>query len=240
MAATSNSPLASISATLLPQFARAGQPLPGRLPFTDLLVDLLDLAEERVTPVGKHVQGAPEREVAARAEHLPGAAVADGRVDPVPGGRRVDQVEPLARAGPPLLEPPLDDLGVQPGQVAARGGGQVRAEFDAGDPETAPGQRDGGLAGPAAHFQQVVARSQPGDGDELVEELSRVVRADLVVAPRRLVERVPEPQAVLVRHHGPSLSPMPRARQPSARPAPVPASPVPATPIRGWPPCTTR
>src|SRR5580704_11154015 len=201
---------------LLPQFARAGGTLSGRLPFTDLVVDLLNLAEERVAATGKHVQGAPEREVTARAEHLPGAAVADSRIDPVPGGRRVDQVKPLARAGLPLLEPPLDDLSVQAGQIPACGGGQLRAELDAGNPETAPGQRDGGLAGSAAQLQQVVAPGQPGDGDELVEELSRVVRADLLVAPRRLVERLPEPQAVLVRRHGPSLSVMPGARQPSA------------------------
>jgi hypothetical protein len=41
----------------------------------------------------------------------------------VPGGGGEDQVEPLPRGGPPVLEPCLDDVGAKALKVAARGRG---------------------------------------------------------------------------------------------------------------------
>jgi len=127
----------------------------GRQAFADLVVDVLDLAEERVAAVGKHVLRRPHGQVTARAQRLPGPPVTDGRVDPVPGGGRVHQAGRLGRL--PVLELALYHLDRVSGQVLAGDRGQLGAELDAGDPETAPGQRAGRLAGRAPHLEQVVA-----------------------------------------------------------------------------------
>jgi hypothetical protein len=90
--------------------------LTGRQPFADLLVDLLDLAEERITAVGKHVRLLPDGQVPARPQRLPGPPVPDPRIDPLPGRSREHQADLLLR--PPILEPPLHHLDIEPGQVA--------------------------------------------------------------------------------------------------------------------------
>src|SRR5262249_58130326 len=90
-----------------------------RVAFTDGVVDLLDLREERVVVDGKGVLRAPERELTGRSQQLMCLAVADRRVDPVPCGRGVDKVELVALALPDLERRDMD-FGRHPGQVGAR------------------------------------------------------------------------------------------------------------------------
>jgi hypothetical protein len=171
----------------------------GRHPLTDLVVDVLDLAEERVPAVGVHVFRRPGSQVAAGPQRLPGPLVADARVDPVPGGRRVHQAERFGRL--PLLELVPHHLHIEPGQVPPRHRGQFGAEFHAGDAEAAPGQRTGRLARCASHLEQVIWRCQAGQGDEIIEQGLGVAGTHPVVALSGLVERLPQPLAVCLGMH---------------------------------------
>jgi hypothetical protein len=87
---------------VLRKFAGSRAPLAGRLPLADLVVDVLDLVKERVAALGEHVSRRPDGQVAAGPQRLPRSLVADRRVDPVPGGRRVHQRVGLTRR--PFLE----------------------------------------------------------------------------------------------------------------------------------------
>ena len=95
----------------------------------------------------------------------------------------------------------LHHLRAGPGQVPPGHRGQLRAELDAGDPEAAPGQRAGGLARRAPHLDQVIARRQPGQRDEIVEQCLGIVRPNPVVTLGGAVERLPQPLAVFLRLH---------------------------------------
>jgi hypothetical protein len=82
----------------------------------------------------------------------------DRRIDPVPGGRREHQVKG-APGGRPGLKVRGDDLSTgEPGEIGPAGGGQVGAQFHAGEPEPASRERNRRHAGGAADLQQPVAR----------------------------------------------------------------------------------
>jgi hypothetical protein len=95
-----------------PVVGQLAGPLPrctGRHPLADLVIDVLDFLEERIAVVGKGVFGRPQGEVTAGPQRLPGPLVADGGIDPVPGGGRVHQAErvqclPLFERGPHHLD----------------------------------------------------------------------------------------------------------------------------------------
>src|SRR5215469_16997104 len=70
----------------------------------DLVVDVLELAEERVAVRGEDMIGPPDRQMAARPEQSPGLPVPDSGVDPVPCCRREDEVEMLQAGWLPVLE----------------------------------------------------------------------------------------------------------------------------------------
>jgi hypothetical protein len=114
--------------------------------------------------------------------------VARGRVDPAPGRRGEHQVEGLA-VTLPRLERRDVDLDGHCGQVAARLLRQPRAQLDAHDREAALEQWPGGLAGPAAYLEQAGAALEPGQVDEIFEELLGVGRSSRVVQVRGRVER---------------------------------------------------
>ena len=130
------------------KFPRPGPGHAGRQPPADLLVDLLDLVEERITPVREHVLLLPDGQVPARPQRFPSPPVPHARIHPVPRGGREHQADRLRR--PPVLESPLHHLDVEPGQIPARHRGQLAAQLHARDPEAPPGQRQRGLARGAA------------------------------------------------------------------------------------------
>ena len=72
------------------EFTGAGPRRTGRLRLTDLVIDVLDLAEEGITPVGEHVGLAPDGQVTAGSQGLSGTLVADAGIEPVPGRGRED------------------------------------------------------------------------------------------------------------------------------------------------------
>jgi hypothetical protein len=78
------------------------------------------------------VRRTPEREVPAGPEELVRLAVLDRGVEPVPRGRGVDEIEGMGLARPGLERRDVN-LERQPGEVAPRLRGQVRAQLDAGD-----------------------------------------------------------------------------------------------------------
>jgi hypothetical protein len=90
-------------------------------PLADLVVDVLDLAEEGIAAVGEHVPRGPDGQVTAGPQRAPGQLVPDRRVDPVPrrGGKHA--ADRFSR--PPFLEPAVDDLDREPCQVPAGHGG---------------------------------------------------------------------------------------------------------------------
>jgi len=188
------------------EFPRPQLPRAGRQSLADLVVDVLELAEERIPARGEHVLRRPEGQVTTGPQRLPGPPVADGRVDPVPGRRRVHQAERLTRR--PLLELALHHVDAEPGQVLAGQRGQAGAQFDTGDPEAAPGQRAGRLARRAPHLEQAVARRQPGHGDQVVEQGLGVVWPHPVVEHGGPVERLPQSLALILRRHPVSMTPM--------------------------------
>jgi hypothetical protein len=92
-------------------------PLAG-VALADRVVGLLDLAEERIEPFWESMGRAPERQVTTVAKKLMRFAIPDRRVDPVPGGGAIDEVERAAPAGP-CLERRDMDLCRKAGQIAA-------------------------------------------------------------------------------------------------------------------------
>lgn len=69
----------------------------------DRLVDLLDLGEEGIEACRERVQGAAKSQVAARSQQPVRLSIATGGVEPVPGGRGVNELE-RPRLAFPILE----------------------------------------------------------------------------------------------------------------------------------------
>src|SRR5258708_5657389 len=189
-----------------------------RDPLADLVVDVLDVTEERITAIGEHVRGAPHREVPAGAQHLPGPLIPHRRVDPVPGGRGEHEVEAAFGCWRPALEGALDDLHAgKPGEVLPSHRGQPGSDLDAGDPKAAPGQRDRGLARGAPDFQQPVTGPEVRQAHQLVVQLFRVI------GPRLLIEGPPGaqgcPEAVPISCHRAIIANPGRAPRPLRTPS---------------------
>ncbi len=191
-----------------PVIGELPRPVPRRAcgqSLADLVVDVLDLAEERIAAFREHVFLRPQGQVTAGTKRPPGLLVPDARVHPVPRRGREDQADrPIGR---PVLEPSLDDLHRESGQVPARGGRELGAEFDTGDAEAPPGQREGRLARAAPHLEQVIAGLEPGEGHEVVEQGFGIVRACPIVEFRGPIERLPQPLALAVARHPASIPP---------------------------------
>ena len=90
------------------------------------------------------------------------------------------------------------------GQRLLCASGQRRPGLEGGDPQTAPGQRERGLARAGADLEDAVARPYGRELDEPVEQPLGVVGPGVVVEVGGLVEGRPEPLAVVV--HGSSLA----------------------------------
>jgi hypothetical protein len=181
------------------EFSRPRPGHPARPPLADLVVGVLDLAEERITSVRDHVPLRPQGQVPAGPQRRPGPLVTDGRVDPVPRRGREHQADRLV--GPPVLEPPLDYLDIEPGQVPAGRRGELGAQFHAGDPESPPGQRQRRLAGGAPDLQQPVSGRQPGPRDQIVVQRLGIIGPDPMVDLGRLVKGLPQPLALSIGPH---------------------------------------
>jgi hypothetical protein len=165
----------------------------------DLVVDVLDLLEERIAAIGEHVLLRPQRQVPAGPQRLPGPPVPDTGVHPVPGRGREHQADRFVR--PPILEPSLHHLDVEPSQVPAGHRGELAAQLQARETEPPPGQRQRGLSRGAPHLQQPVTRRQPGQCDQVVEERLGIIRPDPVVDLGRLVKRRPQPLSLRIGPH---------------------------------------
>jgi hypothetical protein len=181
------------------KLARSGPGRAVRQSLADLLVDLLDLIEERITPIGEHVLLGPQGQVPAGPQCLPGPLVPHTRVDPVPRRGREHQADRLV--GPPVLESSLDHLDIEPGQVPAGHRGQLGAEFHAGDAESSPGQRQRSLARGAPHLEQPIPGPQSGQRHQVVVQRLGIVGPDPVVGVGRLVKRLPQPLALGIGPH---------------------------------------
>ena len=181
------------------EFPRPGADGVRRHPLADLLVDLLDLLEERIAPIGEHVPLRPKRQVPAGPQRLPGPLVPHPWVDPVPGRGREYQADRLI-AGP-VLEPPLHHLEVETGQVPAGHRGELAAQLQAGNTEPPAGQRQRGLPRSATHLQQPVTWRQPGQGDQVIKQRPGIIRPHPVVDLGRSVKRLPQPLALSIGPH---------------------------------------
>src|SRR5207247_3357159 len=73
-----------------------------RMALANRVVDLLNFGEEWIEAGREGVQSAPKRQVPARSEQLVGFAIANRRVEPVPSGCGVDEVEGRGLAFPGL------------------------------------------------------------------------------------------------------------------------------------------
>jgi hypothetical protein len=146
---------------LVGQFAGLGEMRARGQALVDLVVDALDLLEEPVTPGRERMCRRPEGKMAALAQQFPGLAVANGRVDPVPGGGGIDQVKAGLRRLPALEGLVHDRHLREPGEVTPCLGCQIGADLKAGDLEPALRERNGRLTGRAANLQQPVTGPQP-------------------------------------------------------------------------------
>ena len=181
------------------EFPRPGADGVRRHPLADLVVDLLDLLEERIAPIGEHVPLRPKRQVPAGPQRLPGPLVPHPWVDPVPGCGREYQADRLI-AGP-VLEPPLHHVDVETGQVPAGHRSELAAQLQAGNTEPPAGQRQRGLPRSATHLQQPVTWRQPGQGDQVIKQRPGIIRPHPVVDLGRSVKRLPQPLALSIRPH---------------------------------------
>ncbi len=164
-----------------------------RQSLTDLVVDVLDVAEERVAVRRDHVDPFPEGQVAAGPQQLPRLAVPDLRVDPVPRGRGEDQVECRVGGRAPGLEVRGDHRHpLEPGEIAPCLAGERRAQFHASDLKTAPRERDRRLPAGTADLEEPGTRFERGHGHESVEQFFRVLRTRLLIERRRALECRPQ------------------------------------------------
>ena len=203
---------------LVGQFPRPRPGRPGRQPLADLVVDVLDLPEERIAPVGEHMRARPQGQVPAGPQRRPGPLVAHGRIHPVPRRGREHQAGRLPRL--PVLEPSLHHLDREPGQVPPRRRGQLAAQFHAGDPEPPPGQRQRRLARRAPHLDQPVTGLQPGHGHQVVVQCLGIIGPRPVITPGGPVKRLPQPLALPVLPHPRSIPHPPRSRVSPGCPGP--------------------
>jgi hypothetical protein len=205
------------SGPIVLELSRPGPGRAVRQPLADLVVDVLDLAEEGITSVGEHVFLRPQGQVPTGPQRRPGPLEADGRVHPVPRRSGEHQAGRLLR--PPVLEPPLDHLDVEPGQVPAGRRGELGAQFHAGDAESPPGQRQRSLARGAPDLQQPIPGLQPGQRNKIVVQRFGIVGPDSVVDLGRLVKRLPQPLALSIgSHRGQYRDPPAPQPAPSQRP----------------------
>ena len=194
---TSKRPLWRISARSSP-ISRGPRPDPRAERLADLVVDGLDLLEERVAGGRQHVHRRPERQVPAGAQELPRPAVAHRRIDPVPRGGGDDRVVRRRVGRPPRLEVRLDDLDVgEPGQIAAGGGREGGPELDAGELQAAGRERARRLARGAADLEHPIALGEAGAAAELVKEGPRVLGPRPVVPVGGRVEGRPQRLALV-------------------------------------------
>jgi hypothetical protein len=150
----------------------------------DLVVDGLDLREERIGVVGKRVLRAPEGELPAGSQHPMGFPVRSGRIDPVPRRRGIDELVRLVLAIPVLER---DDVDVEwaTGQGDARLLGEVRPQLHSDNGESAIEERSCRLAGRAADLEQAGARFELAQRYQVIEELVRIGGARSVMETRR-------------------------------------------------------
>ncbi len=120
-----------------------------------------------------------------------GLAVPDRRIDPVPSGRGVDEVERFGLALPGLERRDVD-FNRQAGQVAARSLHEVCAHLDADHREAALERRTRRFAGRAANLQQASAGFELRKRDEVVEQLLRIRGSRRLVQVGGLVEGAPK------------------------------------------------
>ena len=93
----------------------------------------------------------------------------------------------------PVLERGDDDPNAwECGEIPPRHGGKALTELDSDDLEPALGEKRGGLPGSAADLDEACARAEPGELDQIVDELAWRGRPRAVVELRRIVERGPE------------------------------------------------
>src|SRR6266576_6599606 len=104
--------------------------------------------------------------MAAGPEQVMGLAVSDLRVEPVPRISGEDEVESPGLTLP-LLERRRVDLESAARQIAACVRGELLAQLDADDGETAVEQRTRRLARFAADLEQPIAGLQPRETDEI-------------------------------------------------------------------------
>jgi hypothetical protein len=114
-------------------------------------------------------------------------SIANDRVDPVPGSRRVDGVERLDAV--PLLERGDMDVRREAGEIPARLLGKLRSQLERDDREAALEQWPRRLPGSATDLEQAIARLDLRELDEVVEQRRGVRGPRRVVAIRNGVER---------------------------------------------------
>ena len=163
-----------------------------RVLWNNCLVILLDFDEERIAVRREHVLRGDDCELPALAEESGCFRVAHAGGDPVECGEGEDRIE-LCSLRLPAVEVGVDHLDRREvRQLAPRDGGELLAEFDAGDRVAALCKRQRGLAGAAADLDETSPRRKLSERDEIVEDLRRVVRPGAVVKLRRLLKRRPQ------------------------------------------------
>ncbi len=153
--------------------------------------------------------GAPEREVAARAQEVEGSLVAHRRVDQCHAVAAKSRSNRWPRGGCQVSKAPQMNLHIRQCLLVAPGDRhQVWADLDAGDQETAPGKGNGCLAGGASHFQEAITCPDPSLLDKSVVERFGVLRPSLLLQLGRGVEG--RAQTLPVRcHHDHHCPPVP-------------------------------
>src|ERR1700730_6872468 len=129
--------------------------------FADRVIHLLNAGEEGVKVGREGMDGAPEGEVTVGPQELMNLAVADGRIEPVPGGCRVDEIEAFWLAIPGLERSDMD-LDRQSGQLPASARRELRSQLDAHDRVSALQQRPCRFPGRTPDLQQPIARPEFG------------------------------------------------------------------------------
>ena len=154
-----------------------------REPLPNLVVDILELAEDGVAAVGKHMRRRPERQVPAGPKKVERLAVANAGIDPVPGRRRDDQIERHGIRRTPRFERRVHHLDIRIlGEGGPRAGHEPGPELDARDSKPTVGERSRRLAGSAPDLEHAIAAPHARVTYEIVEELHRIVGPSPFVA----------------------------------------------------------